>query len=338
MKALMFYGKEDLRFVDIAKPEIKENEVLLKIKKVGICGTDLHIYHGGMAVPTPLVIGHEFVGEVAEIGSQVTNVKVGDKAAAEHVVGCGECQYCKSGKKNICVKPTVFGLDRPGALAEYMAIPAELVFPLPDGMDYDAGVLVEPLSIAVYAVGKSGLSAGDDVAVIGQGPIGLFIDQIATVKGAKVVGIDVLNDRLNYAKSKGLIANFVNSKEQSAVDVVKDLTDGRGIDYAFEVVGREETLTQAIDIVNKGGKVMVLGVFSKPVSLDMMKVVKREISVCGAWTCLNSFPETIEMLSSNKISTSDFITHRYKFENAIQAFVDASSYSEGRIKSVIELE
>lgn len=337
MKALIFHGKEDLRFEDVPIPEIGPDEVLLKIKKVGICGTDLHIYHGGMQVPTPLIIGHEFVGEVAKVGLDVTNVKVGDKAVAEHVVGCGVCQYCKRGKKNICVKPTVFGLDRPGALAEYMAIPANLVFSLPENIDYDAGVLVEPLSIAVYAVSKSGLQSGDQVAVIGQGPIGLFIDQVATSKGAIVSGIDVLPARLQYALEKKLIANGINSKEENVLDDLKAFTHDEGIDVAFEVVGREETLVQAIDIVNKGGKVMVMGVFPKPACFDMMKVVKREIVLEGAWTCLNSFPETIDLLASGKIATSDFITHRYPFENAVQAFIDASGYSDHRIKSVIEL-
>ncbi len=336
MKALSYFGPEDLRFIDLPVPEIGDTEVLLKMKKVGICGTDLHIYHGGMKVPTPLVIGHEFVGEVVKIGSKVTNVKIGDKASAEHVVGCGECQYCKRGRKNLCVKPTVFGLDRPGALAEFMAIPADLVYALPEGMDYDAGVLVEPLSIAVYAVRKSGLRSDDRVGVIGQGPIGLFVDQIVALNGGHVYGIDVLPSRLEYAKDKGLIVGAVNSKEQDVLDVIKSITDGNGVDYVFEIVGREETLSQAIDLVNKGGKVMVLGVFSKPSCLDMMRIVKREVIVEGAWTCLDSFPETIELLASKKIHTSDFITHRYPFENAVQAFVDASSYSEGRIKSVIE--
>jgi len=335
MKALMFYGKEDLRFVEIDKPRISENDVLLKIKKVGICGTDLHIYHGGMAVPTPLVIGHEFVGEVAEIGANVKNVKVGERAVAEHVANCHECKYCLMGRKNLCLKPTVFGLDRPGALAEYMSIPSELVYALPEGMDYDAGVLVEPLSIAVYAVRKSGLKKGDEIAVIGQGPIGLFVDQIASLIGAKVTGVDVLPSRLDYALDRGLVANRINSKEENALENILR-TNPLGVSCVFEVVGRQETFGLALEIVDKGGKVMVLGVFSTPASVEMMKIVKKELEVCGAWTCLNSFPETIELLASGKISTSDFITHRYSFSDAIQAFVDASSYSEARIKSVIE--
>ncbi len=152
MKALQFFGKKDLRFVEIPEPEIKANEVLMRVKKVGICGTDLHIYNGGMSVPTPLILGHEFVGDLVKVGEQVTNVSVGDRAVAEHVVGCEKCTYCIQGKRNLCKNPTVIGIHRPGALAEYVVLPAELVYKLPDELSYDEGVLVEPVSIAVYAV------------------------------------------------------------------------------------------------------------------------------------------------------------------------------------------
>ena len=142
MKALQFFGKHDLRFVELPEPELHDNEVLMKIKKVGICGTDLHIYNGGMRVPTPLILGHEFVGSVEKIGVNVVNVKVGDRVVAEHVIGCGTCVYCLQGKRNLCITPTVIGLHRPGALAEYISIPSNLVYVLPTELSYDEGVLV----------------------------------------------------------------------------------------------------------------------------------------------------------------------------------------------------
>src|ERR1700733_2087243 len=147
MKAFQFFGENDLRLVDLPEPTVGDNDVLLKIKKVGICGTDLHIYTCGMPVQTPLVLGHEFVGDVAKIGKNVTKVKVGDRAVAEHVIGCGKCLYCEEGKRNLCKNPTVLGLQRAGALAEYLVVPESLVYHLPEELSYDEGVLVEPLSI-----------------------------------------------------------------------------------------------------------------------------------------------------------------------------------------------
>src|SRR5258708_35931586 len=131
MKAFQFFGKNDLRLVDVPEPSISDTDVLLKIKKVGICGTDLHIYTGGMQVQTPLVLGHEFVGDVVKTGKDVTKVKVGERAVAEHVIGCGKCLYCQEGKRNLCKNPTVIGLHRQGALAEYIVIPEERVYSLP---------------------------------------------------------------------------------------------------------------------------------------------------------------------------------------------------------------
>jgi threonine dehydrogenase-like Zn-dependent dehydrogenase len=272
MKALSYTGPEQLEFVELEKPTIGPRDVLLKIKKVGICGTDLHIYHGGMKdLPVPLILGHEFVGDIAEVGSEVTHLKVRQKAAAEHVTGCGTCVFCKEGRRNICQTPMTYGLHRPGALAEYMQIPADLVFALPEDMSYDDGVLVEPLSIAVYAVRQSGIKLGDTACVIGQGPIGLFMDQVLRAAGVVVYGVDVMQNRLDYALSHGFVDGVINSKDADAVQQVKKLTDGVGVHNVYEAVGREVTMQLALQLVRSGGKVMVLGVFEQPVSLDMYK-------------------------------------------------------------------
>jgi 2-desacetyl-2-hydroxyethyl bacteriochlorophyllide A dehydrogenase len=336
MQALHYLGPEQLVNVELPKPTIADDEVLLKIKSVGICGTDLHIFHGGMNVPTPLVMGHEFVGEVVEVGKDVSNTKVGDRAVAEHVVGCGKCAYCLGGQKNLCIKPTVIGLHRQGALAEYMAIPANLVYPMPSEMTYDQGVLIEPLSIAVYAIRKAAVTVGQSVAVVGQGPIGLFVDQVARAAGATVYGLDVQQPRLDFAQKQSYIEAGFNSKEPEVSNTFRQQTSLDGADVVFECVGREETMEVAFELARPGGAVIVLGVFEHNVSLNMMQVVKKELEVQGSWTCLNAFPPTIELLRSGKISTDGLITHRYPFSDAAKAFTDASSYSENRIKSVIE--
>lgn len=335
MKALQFFGTQDLRFVDLPEPQITENEVLMKVRKMGICGTDLHIYAGGMNVQAPLVLGHEFVGDIIKIGSNVTNIKAGDRAVAEHLIGCGKCSHCLRGEKNLCKTPTIIGLNRQGALAEYIAIPSELMFKLPDELSYDEGVLIEPLSIAVYAVRKSGVDVGDQIAVVGQGPIGLLVDFVAKASGGTVIGFDKHDNRLAYAKDHGFIQKGFNITQEGYLNQFKkDVVDGA--DIVFEAVGSNTSAELAIELARAGGKVVILGVFEHDVMINMMNIVKKELQVFGSWTCVFSFEETILLMKSQKLDASLFITHRYLFSDAIKAFQETSENKGNRIKSVIE--
>ncbi|MBF8249427.1 MAG: hypothetical protein HW400_28 [Candidatus Levybacteria bacterium] len=335
MKALQFFGSQDLRFVELPEPQINENEILMKVKKVGICGTDLHIYSGGMNVLTPLVLGHEFVGDIVKIGAKVTNIKVGDRAVAEHVIGCGKCTYCLQGKRNLCKIPTIIGINRQGALAECISIPAELVYKIPDELTYDEGVLVEPLSIAVYAVRKAGVDVGDRVAVVGQGPIGLLVDFVAKASGGIVFGFDKHDNRLNYAKNNNYISKGFNITQQDYLKQFKDEV-ADGADIVFEAVGSDTSAELAIELARSGGKVVILGVFEHDVTINMMNIVKKELQVYGSWTCVFSFEETILLMKSQKLDANQLITNRYSFSDAIKAFAEASTDKGNRIKSIIE--
>ena len=335
MKALQYFGPKDLRFVELPEPQITEDEVLMKVKKVGICGTDLHIYNGGMKVPTSQILGHEFVGDIVKIGSNVANIKVGDRAVAEHVVGCGKCPCCLQGKRNLCETPTVLGLNRPGALAEYISIPSELVYKLSEEHSYDEGVLVEPLSIAVYAVRKSGMKVGDQVAVVGQGPIGLFVDLVAKASGGTVFGFDKHDNRIAYAVSHEYIHKGFNITQE---DYMKKFREGvyEGADVVFEAVGSDTSAELAIELTRAGGKIEMLGVFEHNVMINMMDIVRRELQISGSWTCVFSFEETMVLLKSQKIDVNQIITNRYSFTDAIKAFQEASLDKGSRIKTVIE--
>jgi len=335
MKALQYFGKQDLRFVDLPQPQIQENEVLMKVKKVGICGTDLHIYNNGMNVPLPLVPGHEFVGDIVKIGNNVENVKVGDRAVAEHLIGCGKCSYCLKGEKNLCKTPTVIGLNRQGALAEYISIPSNLIFKLPTELSYDEGVLVEPLSIAVYAVRKSGVDVGDQIAVVGQGPIGILVDFVAKASGGTVIGFDKHDNRIAYAKDHEFIQRGFNITNKDYLKQFKEEAVD-GADIVFEAVGSDTSAELAIELARSGGKVIILGVFDHDVMINMMNIVRKELQVYGSWTCVFSFEETMRLIKSQKLDANQFITHRYPFTDAIKAFQEASSDKGNRIKSVIE--
>lgn len=334
MKALIYRGKGRLEFQSVPKPRSGTNEVLLKIRSVGICGTDLHIYHGGTDVKPGTIIGHEFSGEVASTGRNVTNVKKGDRAIAEHVVTCGTCYYCVRGKPNLCVNATILGIHRPGALAEFMVVPANLVYIFPRTISFDEAALIEPLTIALFAASGAGFLLEKRVAVVGQGPIGILLDQVLKAAGAYVVGIDVLPHRLDFVAKKGWAHAVLNTKDKNFAKKFKSFAP-LGVDAAFEAVGKDATANLCMDITRRDGNVYLLGVFEKPATLDLMKLIKKELNVFGSWTCSFSFPAAIDLVLQKKIDLKSLITHRYPFADAIRAFKDADSYSGNRIKTVI---
>lgn len=334
MKALVFLGKEKMVYENIPKPSIGPTDVLMRIKAVGICGTDLHIYRGGLPVPKRAVIGHEFAGIIEKVGKEVHNVKVGDHVVGEHVVTCGRCVYCKNGKPNLCAKAQVIGLHRPGALAEYLSIPGALVYRIPKSLDFKEAALMEPLAIALYAVREAGFLLDKRVAVIGQGPIGLLVDQVLTAAGALVTGIDVRPHTLAFAKKRGWIRHTINGKGDNVTDRVKKITPD-GYDIVFEAVGTSATAEMSMEVARRNGTIFLLGVFSSPAQLNLMNIVKKELKIFGSWTCANVFPDTIDLVARGKVDLKHLITNVYPAKEGVRAFKDASSYTGTRLKSVI---
>lgn len=336
MKVLLYAGKHRLVFRNVPKPPIGAHEVLLKICSVGICGTDLHIYNGGTSVRKRTIIGHEFSGDVAAVGKAVQNLRRGDRVVGEHVVRCGKCYYCLHGKPNLCLRSQILGMDRPGALSEYMAIPADLVYRIPRSISYDEGALIEPLTIALFAASRAGFLLEKRIAVVGQGPIGLLLDQVLEAGGAHVIGIDILPHRLEFAKRRGWVHITLNPKSRTFQQQLAKAAP-LGVDMAFEAVGREATAAMCIDITRRDGAVFILGVFELPATLDLMKLIRKELALKGSWTCAFSFPSAIEMVAEGKITLSPLITHTYKFADAPKAFADSLRYTGNRIKSVIRV-
>lgn len=337
MQALVYEGKGKMVLRNVPKPRPAAGEVLLKVKSVGICGTDLHIYNGGMpSVKPKTIIGHEFSGQVVALGKGVTTLKRGDRVVAEHVVTCSRCHYCRHGRPELCLKRTVLGMDRPGALSEYMVVPANLAYPFPKSITWDEAAVIEPLTIGLFAIHQAGFLLEKKVAVIGQGPIGIVLDQVLTAAGAHVIGIDVQSNRLAFAKKHGWVRETLNSGDK---DFAKKFLAKYplGVDQSFEAVGREATAELCIDITRRGGKVTILGVFEKPATLDLMMVIKKELNLFGSWTCAFSFPAAIEMVAEKKIDLKSLVTHRYALADGAKAFADSFQYTEGRIKSVIQV-
>ena len=334
MKALLYTGPKTIEYADVPKPEIRDDEVLMKIKSVGICGTDLHIYGGNMHLPTPLIMGHEFSGIIESIGKTVRHLNIGARIVGEHVVPCRICHYCLIGKPNLCPNAKIIGLDRPGALAEYLAIPADLVYKIPPELDFDEAALIEPLTIALYAIREAGLLLDKNVAIIGQGPIGLLLDQAVKSAGGNVVGIESQAHRLAFAHEKKWIDYALDAKKENIASRIEALFPG-GVDVAIEAVGRESTAQMALDITARAGRVLLLGVFEEPSKLDLMKIVKKELHVHGSWTCAFSFPDALDLVSKGKIDLKSLITHRYNAPDGARAFKDSSEYADDRIKTII---
>ena len=335
MKALAFLGKNTIKYSEVPIPSIKDDEVLMQIKSVGICGTDLHIYRGGLAVKPGTVLGHEFSGVVAKMGKNVRNVQVGDRVVGEHVITCKKCIYCKTGKPNLCSDRAIIGVHRSGALAEYLAIPADLVYPFPSEVSFEEAALVEPLSIAVYAVREAGYLLGKRVGVVGQGPVGLLVDQVLSAAGSLVTGMDVRENTLAFAKSKGWAHHLINTKTEDITERLKDIGSADGFDVTFEVVGIEATAEMSFAITRRAGQVFLLGVFSSPAKINLMNIVQKELRVQGSWTCFNAFPESIDLVVRKRVDLKSLITHRYSAKDGEKAFREAESYADNRIKSVV---
>lgn len=335
MSALVFRGKNRIEYTAVPIPWIGEHDVLMQIKSVGICGTDLHIYRGGLDVPAGTIPGHEFSGVVAEVGKRVKRVKPGDRVVGEHVVVCHRCAYCLGGKPNLCVSREIIGVHRPGALAEYVSLPEELVYSVPDEVSFDEAAMIEPLSIALYSVREAGFLLNKRVGVIGQGPIGLLVDQVLSAAGALVTGLDVRDTSLEFAKQKGWAHHVINTKTQDTKKRMAEIGSSNGFDIIFEVVGIEQTAELSFDIARSNGLVILLGVFSSPARINLMNIVKKELNVRGSWTCAFSFPDSIDLVARGKVDLKSLVTHRYAAKDGARAFAEAESYADHRIKTII---
>jgi len=322
MKAAVWYGGKDIRIEDVPKPKIRNDEVLVKVKVAGICGSELHAYEGVSQRRTPpLVMGHEFAGEVAEIGKDVKNLKLGERIAVDPLKRCGVCTPCVRGQGNVCRNVKLFGLHTSGAFAEYVAVPALNCYVLPDHVTYEEGAMTEPLSVALRAVNNTDVKLGDTVVVIGAGIIGLSILQAAKAAGAgRLVATDVVDYRLDFAKSLGADIT-INSMTEDAVSRIMELTNGSGADVVFEAVGLEATVQQGLNMLAIGGKLTVVGMMSKTMTLNVLSIVPRELQVKGSYVYTSDdFRRGFNYIVNRKIDMKPLITNVLPLEKTREGF------------------
>jgi L-iditol 2-dehydrogenase len=314
MKALLLSEYKRLAIAELPTPAPSADEVLIRVAACGICGSDVHGYDGasGRRIP-PIVMGHEAAGIVAETGANVSGFQTGDRVTFDSTVYCGACDYCRSGQVNLCDFRQVVGVScgdyrRAGAFAEFVVVPQRILYRLPDALSFPEAAMLEAVSVALHAVRVSEFKGGETALVIGAGMIGLLTLQAARAAGAsRVLVADIDATRLKMAKEMGADEVLVLSGAELAAEVFR-LTAGKGADIALEAVGRNETISAAIDSVRKGGTVTLIGNITPEVTLPLQKVVSRQIRLQGTAASAGEYPQAIELMTGGKIRVKPLIT------------------------------
>lgn len=312
-------------------PEPKDNEILMKVEYVGMCGSDIHGFEFGPFIPPKdpnqkIGLGHEVAGEVVKVGANVTKFKPGDKVLIEPGVPDDSCEYCREGRYNIC--PAVdFMATQPnykGALCQYMTHPEEWTYHVPEGMTTMEAALVEPAAVGMHAAILGEARLGKSIVILGAGTIGLMVLQACLSLGATdITVVDVMQKRLDLALKLGA-KRVINGKEQNTVEVLRseELYGDHGVELVFECAGAVFTAQQAVEIVSRGGKIMMVGTQSNPVSINFLKI-NREVTIQTSFRYCNNYPQTIEAIATGKFNVKDMVTHVYDYKDVQKAFEEA---------------
>ena len=343
MQVALMTGIGQIQMVERPIPQPKDDEVLVKIEYVGICGSDLHYYEAGrigdFIVKSPLVLGHESGGTVIEVGKNVTNLKVGDRVALEPGKTCGKCEHCRSGRYNLC-KDVIFFATPPvdGVFQEYVAHEAGLCFKLQDNVDTMEGALVEPLAVGFHAANIGGAHAGQVAVVFGAGCIGLVTLMALKAEGvSKVYVVDILPKRLAMAKELGA-TEVINGKEVDAVKKIMELTNGRGVDLAIETAGSEFTARQSLYACNKGATVVFVGYSaSGEMTLPHSQIMDKELTIKGIFRYRHIYPMAIEAIADGRVPIKKIVTKVFDFPNVKEALDACVQDKANIVKGVIKI-
>lgn len=329
MNAVVLHAAKDLRFENFAKPDLLPGMVMLRIKKVGICGSDLHYFEDGYCgsfTPTkPFILGHELTGEVVETHNNTSSMlRIGSRVTVNPARACGFCDYCKNGRGNLCRQTIMLGSGSTnpptnGAMAEYVSVRADQCHVLPDEMDDGFGAMIEPLAVALHAVKRPGSVGGKHILVTGGGTIGLLTALTAKAFGAvPVVVSDIVPERRTFALSCG-IDHCLDPSDKSLISKVKEFT-GDGFDVIFEASGASPALRQAFDLIRPGGTIVQIGTLSTAdIPLPANQVMVKEIQFMGSFRYGNVFNEAINLVVSKRINLSPFITDTFPLNQAAKA-------------------
>jgi 2-desacetyl-2-hydroxyethyl bacteriochlorophyllide A dehydrogenase len=320
MKAAVFGGKREISLKEVPIPKAEPGSVVIKVKACGICGTDLHFYRQGSR--NGITPGHEFTGDIYEVGEGVADLKKGDRVVAVGFRPCGECYWCKKQLPARCSHMKLVGEHLPGAMAEYVLIPNagfnRTVYKLPSTLSYEEAACVEPFGVGSFSVRRSKVSPDDTVAVIGAGIIGLGIIQLLKAAGVKRVLASARRPaRIEAAKKSGADL-VIDASKDNATDAILKATGGLGADVVFECAGQQETFDQSIAIARGGGKVVLVALYEKPLSFDPLAVDNKNLTLLGILG--GHFPSVLDFLNAGKINPKILISHRFPLAKAKEAF------------------
>jgi len=336
MRSLVYKGPNELKIEDKSKPQLKSGEVLIKVKYCGICGSDITIWKGKHPrAKSGVILGHEFTGEIVEMYDVNSNLCIGDKVVVEPLIHCHRCNYCKEGKYNLCNKIGLYGIDENGAFAEYVKVLSDKVIPLSPSTDLKKMTLIEPLAVVVNAVSKSNIKLGDTVVILGAGPIGLLIAQVARDAGAaKIIVSEINESRLKRAKKLGFI--IINPQKEDVEKEVKKISP-KGADLVFDVAGHPSVVDSAFKIVKKGGEINVVAIYTQELLISLQKLAYSELIIKGTFIYTwEDFYRAKILLEKDLIDSKSIITHIFPFEDSIKGFEMMKKGFDG-IKILIEI-
>jgi (R,R)-butanediol dehydrogenase/meso-butanediol dehydrogenase/diacetyl reductase len=349
MKALVLHGKKDMRYQDFTEPRLGAGEVRLKVKSSGLCHTDFNEYLNGplyvSASPhhrtgrsVPLVLGHEFSGEVVELGQGVTTLHAGDRVAVNAVDCCGKCEFCRRGLMIHCPQGATIGFGRDGGYAEFAVVPAACCHVLRPNVSYRAAALVEPLSVSLHSMRRAKVEIGGRAAVIGGGTIGLCTVQ--ALRACGVVDVFVIEKSVakrRYAEESGA-SEFIHAENTDVRHAILNRTGGMGVDFAFECVGAQAALQTAISVTRPGGTICLSGVIPAPIEFNWNDVLSKEKTITTTNGYTDEFPIVIAMLNDGRLRAEPLITQTFPLSDALEFLTHFEQLGSANIKMLIEMD
>lgn len=319
VKAAILHGPRDLRLESSRAPEVRADEVLVRVAMAGLCGTDYRIWSGDRPVAYPRVMGHECVGRVEAVGPGVTRVAPGDRVAVEPNYSCGTCPLCREGNRNLCLARTAVGIDVDGCFAELVRVPSRCCWRAPAAVADEDLVLTEPLAVVVRAVGRGSVRSGETVAVVGAGTLGLLALQVAQSHGARVLVVGRSTRRFALARELG--AEATHALAEGSVEAAARVFSGReGVDCVIETAGTAEAVHHALMLVRPGGRVVLTGLPHEPTPVEFFFVVRREVTIAGSMIYQDEFAEAMRLLADGIVKTRPLVTHHFALDTISDAF------------------
>lgn len=342
MKALLLTEYKQMEVADLPEPTIGPDDILIRVRACGICGSDVHGFDGstGRRIP-PIVMGHEAAGTVEAVGANVREFAPGDRITFDSTVYCGNCFFCRRGDINLCDNRQVMGVScgefrRHGAFAEFVSVPARICYQLPENLPFEHAAMIEAVSIAVHAVNITPMQLADTAVVVGTGMIGLLVVQALRNAGAgRIIAIDIDNNKLAMARQLGADYAF-NSKDVDAAEEVRKLTGGRGADVAIEVVGATAPIATAIASLRKGGSVTLVGNVSPKVELPLQAIVTRQIRVQGSCASSGEYPACIDLLARGAIKVDPIISAQAPLADGPSWFARLYAHEPNLMKVILK--